>query len=180
MWAGGSSVRSWLGGVVGAAAGGALVTDLPEGVLLLVLGLFVTLMAWAKVPPLGRGERGMIAAGGVASTGLTMFVGATGPFVMTLFRQSGLDHRGLVATSAAAMAAQHGLKIAAFGVLGFAFVPWGPLMGAMIGAGFLGTLIGARVLHRMPERGLKTALSVVLTVIGLQLLVRGALQLAAP
>ena len=165
------------GAVLGAVAGGALVTDLPETALLIVIGVFVTVMAWVKVPPLGRGERSVIAAGGLLSTVLTMFVGATGPFVITLFRQSGLDHTALVATNAAAMAAQHVLKVAAFAALGFAFVPWAPLMVGMVGAGFLGTVLGARLLHRLPERTLRRALSVVLTVIGLHLVARAVVTL---
>lgn len=166
------------GGLVGAAAGGALVTELPEEVILLVIGLFVAVMAWVRVPPLGRGERGVVAAGGAASTMLTMFVGATGPFVMTLFRQSGLAHRALVATNAAAMSVQHVLKVVVFGLLGFAFAEWVPLMAAMIGAGFLGTVTGTRLLSRLPERSLRTALKLVLTVIGIQLVARALWRLA--
>jgi uncharacterized membrane protein YfcA len=166
------------GGLIGAAAGGALVTDLPEAILLLVIGVFVTMMAWLKVPPLGRAERGVIAAGGAASTMLTMFVGATGPFVITLFRQSALSHRAIVATNAAAMSVQHVLKIVVFGVLGFSYAEWVPLIAAMIAAGFAGTVVGARYLSRVPEQSLKTALKLVLTVIGIQLVIRATLRLA--
>lgn len=165
------------GGLVGAAAGGALVTELPEEAMLLLIGVFVTVTTWVKIPPLGRGERGVIAAGGALSTLLTMFVGATGPFVMTLFRNSGLAHRALVATNAAAMSVQHILKMAVFGVLGFAFGAWVPLMAAMIAAGFLGTVAGARLLTRLPERSLAVALQVVLTAIGVQLIVRAGVGL---
>jgi len=165
------------GGLVGAVLGGALVTDLPEEVLLLVIGVFVTGMAWVRIPPLGRGERGVIAAGGVASTVLTMFVGATGPFVMTLFRNAGLSHRALVATNAAGMSVQHVLKMIVFGVLGFAFAQWVPLMVAMVAAGFVGTFAGARLLSRLPERGLSRALQIVLTAIGVQLIARASLGL---
>jgi len=166
------------GGVAGAAVGGALVTELPEEAILLAIGVFVTVTTWVKFPPLGRGERSIVAAGGAASTVLTMFVGATGPFVMTLFRRSNLSHRALVVTNAAAMSVQHVLKVAVFGVLGFAFIEWMPLMAAMIGAGFAGTVAGTRLLSRVRERFLELALKLVLTAIGIQLVIRGTWRLS--
>ncbi|MBJ3777728.1 sulfite exporter TauE/SafE family protein [Acuticoccus mangrovi] len=166
-----------VGAVVGAVVGGLLVTDLPEEVILIAIGLFVIVTTWVKLPPLGRGERGVLAIGGAGATVLTMFVGATGPFVMAMLRQAGLSHKSLVATTAAAMTVQHLLKILAFGFLGFAFGAWIPLLAAMIVAGFIGTVIGTRLLHGLPEQSLRTALKVVLTLIGVQLLIRAGFDL---
>lgn len=161
-----------LGALVGVLIGAAVVTDLPDGAILFAIGLFVCLSPWVKLPPLGRGESPVMAAGGIGATILTMFIGATGPFVVALLRQAGLAHRQLVATTAAAMSVQHALKVSAFAVLGFAFAAWVPLMAAMIATGFVGTLVGTRLIDRLPEAGLRLALKIVLTVIGVQLLVR--------
>ena len=49
-----------------------------------------------------------------------------------------------MATHAAAMVAQHGLKIVAFGLAGFAFGQWLPMVVAMIVTGYLGTRYGTR------------------------------------
>lgn len=165
------------GAVVGAAVGALVVTDLPIGVLTTLIGGFVLVMTWVKLPPLGRGETGVVGIGGAVATVLTMFVGATGPFVMALFQQSGLSHRELVATSTVAMTMQHSLKTMAFGLIGFAFAAWVPLMAAMIVAGFVGTTIGARLLDTLPEKSLKRALKFVLTAVAVQLLVEGLLGL---
>ena len=116
-------------------------------------------------------------SGGFIGTFLTMFVGATGPFVMMVLRQAGLPHVRLVATHAMAMVIQHGLKVAAFTTLGFAFSEWAPMMAAMIGAGFLGTLAGAKLLNTLPEKTLKKALNIVLTLISVQLIVRALADL---
>lgn len=167
-----------LGALAGVALGALLVTELPEAALLFAIGAFVLFTTWVRLPPLGRGERGVLAAGGAGATLLTMFVGATGPFVLALLRQAGLPHRALVATTAAAMTVQHGLKVAAFSAIGFAFADWAALMAAMIVAGFAGTLVGARALDWLPEERLKRALKLVLTLVGAQLVVRAALQLA--
>lgn len=168
-----------LGAVVGAAVGGAVVTDLPEQAILFAIGVFVLLTTWVKLPALGHGEAVAVGAGGAIATVLTMFIGATGPFVMALMRQSGLSHRGLVATTAMAMTVQHALKVVAFGVLGFAFGEWLPLMLAMIAGGFLGTLTGARLLDRLPERALQIALKAVLTAIGAELAIRAVIDYVA-
>ncbi|ORE93729.1 permease [Stappia sp. 22II-S9-Z10] len=166
-----------LGSVVGAVLGGLLVVELPGEVILLAIGVTILTTTWMKLPPLGKGERGVLTAGGLIGTFLTMFVGATGPFVMMVLRQAGLPHVRLVATHAMAMVIQHGLKVAAFTTLGFAFSEWAPMMAAMIGAGFLGTLAGAKLLNTLPEKTLKKALNIVLTLISVQLIVRALADL---
>ncbi len=166
-----------LGAIVGIAIGAALVTDLPEAAILLSIGLFVTITTWVKPPPFGRGQPAVLAIGGGGASILTMFIGATGPFVMAMMRQTGLSHIGLVATNGAAMSVQHALKVVAFGILGFSYLPWLPLVAALIACGFVGTLVGARLLHALPEQALRTALKVVLTVLGVQLVLRGVLDL---
>jgi uncharacterized protein len=101
-------------------------------------------------------------------------VGATGPFVQALFLPLELDKRVLVASHAACNVIQHGLKVLAFGWLGFNFADWLPLMGAMIASGFLGTWMGTRLLEKLPEELFKTILKWLLTVLALDLLRRAA------
>ena len=168
-----------IGASLGVAAGALVVTDLPETVLKLCIGVFVLWTSWGRLPVLAGRTTGAIVAGGGLSSLLTMFVGATGPFVIALFRQTGLVKQALVATTAAAMMVQHGLKVVAFGVLGFDFAAWIGLMAAMIAAGFVGTWIGTRLLARMPEDAFKTVLKVILTIIGLQLVVSSAVAMVS-
>lgn len=166
-----------VGAAAGAVVGGALVTELPESAILLAVGLFVVATTWVRLPPLGRGEGAVVGIGGAVATVLTMFIGATGPFVMALLRPATTTHRSLVATNAVAMTVQHALKVVVFGALGFAFAQYAGLLAMMVGAGFLGTLTGARVLDRLPERLLANALRIVLTVIGAELVVRAVLRM---
>jgi uncharacterized membrane protein YfcA len=62
----------------------------------------------------------------------------------------------------------------AFGMLGFAFADWLPLVALMIGAGFLGTLFGTRLLDRLSEATFSLILKGLLTLIALDLLRRVA------
>jgi len=65
---------------------------------------------------------------------------------------------------------QHGLKIGVFGLLGFNYAPYLPLIVGMMVTGVIGTLIGGKVLHGMGDSRFQTALTVLLTVLGLRLL----------
>ena len=71
------------------------------------------------------------------------------------------------------MTVQHGLKIVVFGLAGFAFLSWLPLIAAMIASGFLGTVYGTRLLDRLPEETFRRWFRIALTVLALNLLWQG-------
>jgi uncharacterized membrane protein YfcA len=168
------ALRFTLGSVVGAGLGAAFFVALPERALLLVLGLFILVMAWLPKPRIpGLASAGVVLGGGIA-TFLTMFVGATGPFVQALLLPLGLARQALIATHAMCMLIQHGLKVLAFGALGFAFADWLPLLVAMVASGFAGTLAGTKLLEKLPEAAFHHILKALLTLIALDLLLRAA------
>lgn len=166
--------RFALGSLVGVVIGAWFVVALPERVLLGFLGAFILVMTWAPKPRIpGLASTGLYIGGGLASF-VTMFVGATGPFVQALLLPLGLEKRQLIATHAACQTVQHFLKIFAFTALGFAFADWLPLIAAMILSGFLGTVAGTRLLEKLPERWFLVTVKAALTLIGLDLLRRAA------
>jgi uncharacterized membrane protein YfcA len=166
-----------VGTAIGAPLGALVVTHLPTDLLRLILGLFVLWSVWApklrvaRVPP-----RAFLAVGAVTSF-VTMFLGATGPFIAAFLSPERLGRHGTVATHAACMTAQHGLKVAAFTALGFAFLPWLPLLAVMIALGFLGTVVGRRFLDRLPEASFARGFRLVLTLLALKLLWDGSAPL---
>jgi uncharacterized protein len=163
-----------IGAMAGAAAGARLFVALPVPVLQLLLGLFILYAVWGpRLRPADLPEGGFVAVG-LGATFLTMFVGATGPFVAAFLSPARLGRNTVVATHAACMSLQHGLKAIAFGFIGFAFAPWIALLAAMITSGFLGTLAGRSILVRLPERLFARIFSAVLTVLALRLLWQAA------
>jgi uncharacterized protein len=66
------------------------------------------------------------------------------------------------------MSVQHLLKILAFGLAGFAFLPWIPLLALMIACGYAGTLVGLKVLGRLPDRHFKQVFRIVMTLLALR------------
>jgi uncharacterized membrane protein YfcA len=162
------------GAIAGAAAGAALFVALPERVLLGLLGAFILVMAWVPKPKIPGLESAGMLIGGFIATVITMFVGATGPFVQALLVPQGFDRKTLVATHAACMTAHHLLKVVAFGFIGFSFLGWFTLMAAMIVSGFIGTWAGTKLLERLPEALFQKLLKLCLTLVALDLLRRSA------
>ena len=163
-----------LGAIVGVTVGAQVAIRLPREVLLIVVGGFVLVTTW--MPALGRyriPDRGFVAIGAVTGF-ITMFAGATGPFLAPFLSPERLgDRHATIGTFAACMTLKHALKVAAFGLVGFAYLPWLPLIGVMIVSGFLGTVIGRQIVSRIPEARFRTAFRVLLTVLALRLLYQG-------
>lgn len=169
-----------LGSVAGAVAGAFVVVQLPDALLKIVLGLFIMLITWLPMAGVARlGRAGLtLASAGVAV--LSMMVGATGPLVSPILAQflAG-DRKALVATHAAAMVVQHGLKLVVFGVAGFVFTHWLWLVAAMVASGYLGTVYGSRLLDRLDEATFRIWFRIGITLLAADLLRRGAMAIAA-
>jgi uncharacterized membrane protein YfcA len=154
-----------LGSAVGAFAGGAVAVSLPAAAIQAGVGLFVLWSLYLPMPGFGRLA---MPVGGLVSSALTMFFGATGP-----------TRQAQVATHAALMTIQHTLKVVVFGLFGFAFAGYMPLVAAMIAAGFLGTMAGGRILMKLEDRTFQVAFTAILTVLALRLVWSGATGLMA-
>ncbi|TRW99719.1 sulfite exporter TauE/SafE family protein [Paracoccus sp. M683] len=165
-----------IGSVIGAGLGGAVAINLPPEWVQIGVGSFVIWSVLGKPP---RDVRDWPVLVGAVSSFLTMFFGATGLFVAIFTKSQRLPRHDHVATHAALMTVQHGIKTLAFGLLGFAFAEWWPFIGAMIAAGFCGTLVGKTLLNRLDDRRFRLALDAVLILLSLRLIWGGLRQLFA-
>lgn len=168
------------GGLLGALLGGRLALEMPVWALRGGVALFIIYTVWGPRPKgFAPGAVTFFTTGAIGSF-LTMFFGATGPIAATMLSATEYDRLKIVATHAACMVAQHGLKILVFGALGFAYGPWVWLIIAMLGFGFIGTWIGTRFLRRMPEEIFRRGFKWVLTIIAIYLLAAAFMALAIP
>ncbi|KUF11147.1 sulfite exporter TauE/SafE family protein [Pseudoponticoccus marisrubri] len=158
------------GSVAGCLLGGVMVVELPAAIVQVGVGAFVIWSVFARPP---RWLRNMPVVTGAISSFLTMFFGATGLFVASYTKSLSLPRHGHVATHAALMTLQHGLKVAVFGLLGFAFAEWGLFVLAMILAGLAGTASGRLFLDRLDDALFRRALDVLLVLISLRLILGG-------
>lgn len=160
-----------LGAVLGAAVGIQFAALLPQSVFQLVIGLFILVMIWLPRPQVeGHGPVASFIGGAVLSF-VGVIVGVVGPLVMTFIRSIN-DRRQLVATHATIMTFLTGAKVGAFIIYGFAFAAYLPFILGMMAAGFAGTLVGSRLLHRLPEAVFRIGVKLVISVLALDLLRR--------
>ncbi|WP_416262382.1 sulfite exporter TauE/SafE family protein [Gibbsiella quercinecans] len=162
-----------LGSAVGIALGAPVAAIIPDSAARIALGAFILWSVWHKrgeAKPLNRPL--FIIGGGISSIG-TMIVGATGPMVAGLISSQGLKKQPLIATHATCMVLQHGLKILAFGLMGFAWASWLPMLAAMIASGALGTWLGTRLLDNLPEKLFRLAFRLTMLLLSVQLLWQG-------
>ncbi len=161
------------GAVFGALAGGSLAVNLPAPLVRIGLGLFVLWMVWSRAPRFAHAPKRAMAVAGFVATGLSMVFGATGPIGGAVLSALGLDRQAFVASQAVTALTMHVFKIAVFGLLGFAFAPWAGLIVMMVVSGFAGTLIGTRLLARMPDTAFRTGFRAIMSALALILVWRG-------
>lgn len=159
-----------LGAVIGVTVGGRIVVDLPPALVQAGVGLFIAFTVVARPP---RWLTRWPAVTGVITSFLSMFFGATGPFIVSFAKALHLQRHGIVATAASLMMIQHLLKTVVFGMLGFAFLPWAGFIAGMILTGVLGTFTGRRVLNRISDDRFNRVLTIALLLIAARLVWSG-------
>ncbi len=159
-----------IGSAIGAALGGAVAVQLPGSLVQIGVGLFIIWSVFFKPPAFMRQAAGPT---GAISSFLTMFFGATGPFVAAYLKGLQLERHAQLATHSVCMTFQHLLKCFVFGFLGFAFEPYLGFIIVMIAAGFLGTLAGKQVLARIDDALFRKVLSGILLLLATRLLWSG-------
>ena len=166
------------GSFVGALLGAFFVVQLPDAFLKLVLGVFVIMVTWAKMPGMAKLSHAGLVIGSAILAVLSMFVGATGPLLSSFLAQLIPDNRkALIATHAAGMTVQHTLKVIVFAVAGFAFGQWLPFILLMVVSGYLGTVYGTSLLEKLPEESFRRWFKIGLTLLALNLVREGVMGL---
>lgn len=162
--------RFGAGIALGIAIGASVAINLPASAVQIGVGLFL-IWTVAAHPPAWMRDWPLFT--GTLTSILSMFFGASGPFVNTYVKALGLGRHAHVATTASLLSGQHLLKSIAFGALGFAYAPWAGLIGALILCGLAGTWTGKRLLNRMSDAHFRQALNLVLLLLSARLVWQG-------
>jgi uncharacterized membrane protein YfcA len=93
-----------MGTVIGAGLGAMVVVQLPPWAVQMALGIFIIWAVLAELPPI---QQRYILLGGVVSSFLTMFFGATGNFIAAMVKSMSLEPVPHVATHSLMMTFQH-------------------------------------------------------------------------
>ena len=159
-----------VGALIGAIAGGLVAVQLPIWLVQLGLGIFILIVVFIKMPPI---QKKYVFAGGIISSFLTMFFGATGNFIAAMVKTMKLDPLPHVATHSMMMTFQHLIKVIVFGFIGFHFAPYWPLIFVMLISGFIGTVIGRQFLIKAGQHYFKPILNTILALAALRLIYAG-------
>jgi uncharacterized membrane protein YfcA len=151
---------------------------LPPAATKLAIGLFVLVATWSPGalllgthPEASNPNQRFFVLGGVVGV-LNVTIGATGPLIAPFFLNLGLNRFQLVGTKAACQTLGHLAKLAVFGIAGFAFGAFVPLLLLLAGLVLVGTWIGSRLLEHVDERFFALLYKGVLTAIAAYLIAR--------
>ncbi len=151
---------------------------LPPTATKVMIGLFVLVATWSPGalllgthPEASNPNRRFFMLGGVVGA-LNVTIGATGPLIAPFFLNLGLDRFQLVGTKAACQTLGHLAKLVVFGIAGFAFGAFVPLLLLLAGLVVVGTWIGSRLLEHVDERFFTLLYKSVLTAIAAYLIAR--------
>jgi len=160
------------GCILGSLLGSNLLIRFPSEFLPIPLGIFILIMTW--FPQWKKRFRlpGRFFSLGLVQAVLTLFVGATGPLNMPILLREGLLKDQLVVTASALMTIVHLAKILTFGLLGFAFGRYLPLLIGMVSAVIAGSFVGTRLRAKVPEQALKNIFKILITVLALRMIFR--------
>ncbi len=159
-----------VGSLIGAIAGGLMAVQLPNSLVQLGLGIFILVVVFTKLPPI---QQKYVFAGGIISSFLTMFFGATGNFIAAMVKTMNLHPLPHVATHSMMMTFQHLIKVVVFGIIGFNFAPYLWLVIGMLISGFIGTVIGRQFLVRAGQHYFKPVLNTILGLAACRLIYAG-------
>ncbi len=138
-----------LGSGVGAMMAGPLAVHIPPFWAHVLLGVGLLYLVWAPKKLALPSFRGKVILVACLTSFVSMLIGAAGVLFAALRRQDGVAKEGILADQSILMLTQHGLKFLVFGVAGFAYAPYIPLLVGMAAAGLCGTMLGLSILKRM-------------------------------
>ena len=159
--------------VVGVAVAASIWADLKLTWFRAWIGAFILFfLLWRRYKPkLRNPPMWSYAPLGLAAGLLTIFVGATGPFLAPFFLRDDFDNEQVIATKAVCQTWLHLLKIPAFLALSFDYAPYAPLLGGLVAAVIGGTYFGKHLLSMISKERFVFWFQLVLAILAVYLIV---------
>ena len=160
------------GGVLGLAVLSSIPPQLGRAAIALFALTATWLPTWFRLgPPRSHSalRRRFLWAGALCGVA-NMTFGATGPLMAPFVLSLQIERRPSVGTLAICQAAGHLMKVLVFAAAGFSFADYVPALALLCPAVILGSFLGTRVLHYLPERAFVWAVRGAVTAVALRLL----------
>jgi hypothetical protein len=165
-----------LGGIPAALVGGFLFAAAPLDALTRLIGAFLLAsVAWRHIRPRPSGALGprTFTVIGAFFAFASALVGSIGPLMAPFFLAAGLVKTAYIGTEAAATVVMHVAKLVAYGTAALLTAATVGIGLVMAPAMIVGSLIGKRIVDRLPERVFVAIIEVVLVLAGLAFLIGG-------
>jgi len=165
-----------LGGIPSALIGGFLFAAAPLDALTRLIGAFLLAsVAWRHIRPRPSGALGprTFTVIGAFFAFASALVGSIGPLMAPFFLAAGLVKSAYIGTEAAATVVMHVAKLVAYGTAALLTAATVGIGLVMAPAMIVGSLVGKRIVDRLPERVFVAIIEVVLVVAGLVFLIGG-------
>jgi len=145
---------------------------LDEYVVALLMGVFILLITW--MPKL-RNERKdsilIFIPVGIVSGVISIFFGATGPFLAPFFVRKDILKEELIATKAACQTLAHIVKIPLFATIGFNIFKFWPTLLFLCAAVMCGTYLGKKLVGKMTDKQFKGIIKWLLTAVSIKMII---------
>jgi len=158
------------GSVLGATMFGLLVVNISTAYIPVFIGVYILLKLWSERVGRLLSSFDSLFVLGFLQTGLGILVGSTGHLTMPRLLKEISDRDGIVATSGMFMSLSHGLKLLAYGIIGFKFNQYSVILAYMVTGALIGSFVGTLLRRRISNRWFSQILKILLTVMALRMI----------
>lgn len=158
------------GSLLGVTLFGWVWTQLPVQFLPVFIGSYILLSLWHPGFKTLMSRYENVIWIGFLQSGLSLFVGATGPLSTSLLLKQSADQNKVIVTAALMMSISHLLKVLVFGFIGFAYLDYQwPLLALITGA-VAGSYLGTKIRPKAPNPSYIHWIKLGLSALALQML----------
>lgn len=166
--------RFLLPSFAGAASVSVLIAEADFTIIHLIISIYIFINAMlllfeVRLAPLVLRPAPVVI--GLATGALSMIIGASGPILMTLMQPRFTKKESLLATFSACLTWQHLSKLVLFGAIGVSLSEFPVVLISTLAAAGAGTLVGRKVLLRLPERTYRVLLGVMLAAVSIGVMI---------
>lgn len=158
------------GSVLGATSFGLLVVNISTAYIPVFIGVYILLKLWSERVGRLLSSFDSLFVLGFLQTGLGILVGSTGHLTMPRLLKEISDRDGIVATSGMFMSLSHGLKLLAYGIIGFKFNQYSVILAYMVTGALIGSFVGTLLRRQISNRWFSQILKILLTVMALRMI----------
>jgi uncharacterized membrane protein YfcA len=158
------------GSVLGATLFGLLVVNISTAYIPVFIGVYILLKLWSERVGRLLSSFDSLFVLGFLQTGLGILVGSTGHLTMPRLLKEISDRNGIVATSGMFMSLSHGLKLLAYGIIGFKFSQYSVILAYMVTGALIGSFVGTLLRRQISNRWFSQILKILLTVMALRMI----------